>query len=525
MIRLLIASLILNSAAMAAASVLHRGNQAEPSTLDPQKFNLSIENVIMSEMFSGLLTLDAAGRNIPGLAESWTLSPDGKTYRFTLRPNLVWSDGVPITAEDAAYGLRRAVDPKTQGQFTSFLSMIENASAIAKGDMPPSKLGVAALDARTLEIRMNRPSPTLLFFLSGWPITYPVPKHIVEKNPTTWTRPGTIAVSGPYQLASWRLNDNVKLVKNPRFYDAANVKIEEVYFYPTVDDAASLNRFRAKELDMNTRFAASQIDWLRKNLPEETKVNPGMASTYLTINLKRKPFDDPRVRRALALSIDRTAITDKLLRNGERPACGIVPATIPGYKAPCQLDQRPMAERQKEAKALLAQAGYGPSKPLAFVYSVPSGQATRNIAVAISSMWAQIGVKAELLQAEAGVHFAKLAANDFDVAFAGFFANADPEFFTYLLKSTSTESNYGRYNNPAFDAAVNKAEATVETGARLAAFAQAEAIALKDDAVIPMYIPVVRLLIHKWVKGVVQNSDGGYPTRYISVQRPGSAAP
>jgi oligopeptide transport system substrate-binding protein len=522
MIRVLILSLVM-AAAAAAQTKLHRGNQAEPSTLDPQKFNLSIENVIMSEMFVGLLTADAAGRNIPGLAESWALSPDGKTYRFTLRPNLVWSDGVPITAEDAAFGLRRAVDPKTQGQFSSFLSMIDNASAIAKGQMPPEKLGVTAIDARTLEIRMNRPSPTLLFFLSGWPITYPVPKHVVEKNPSAWTRPETIAVSGPYKLAQWRLNDNVRLVKNPRFYDAANVKIDEVFFYPTVDDAASLNRFRAKELDMNTRFAANQIDWLRKNLAEETKVNPAMAILYLTLNLKRKPFDDPRVRRALFLGIDRGVLTDKLLRNGEQPSCGFVPATIPDYKPPCVLDQRPFAARQAEAKSLLQKAGYGPDKPLSLVFSIPGGQAARTVAVAIAGMWAQIDVKAELLQAEAGVHFAKLAANDFEVATAGFFANADPEFYTYLLKSTSTETNYGRYNNPAFDAAVNKAEAIFDNGPRLAAFSAAEAIALKDDAIIPLYIPVVRLLIHKWVKGVVQNSDGGYPTRYIFLQ--GKAAP
>lgn len=523
MIRILIALHLLAATASAAPMALHRGNQAEPSTLDPQKFNLSIENVIMSEMFVGLLTVDAAGNNIPGLAESWTLTPDGRTYRFKLRPNLVWSDGVTITAEDAAFGLRRAVDPRTQGQFTSFLSMIDNAPAIAKGEMPPEKLGVTAIDARTLEIRMNRPSPTLLFFLSGWPITYPVPKHIVQKNPAAWTRPETIAVSGPYKLAQWRLNDNVKLVKNPRFYDAANVKIDEVFFYPTVDDAASLNRFRAKELDMNTRFAASQIDWLRKNLPDETKVNPAMAISYLSFNMRKQPFDDPRVRRALALGVDRDVITGKLLRNGEQPSCGIVPATIPGYKPPCTLDTRPVAVRQAEAKALLEKAGFGPNKPLTMVFSIPSGQASRTIAVAIAGMWAQIGVKTELLQAEAGVHFAKLAANDFEIALAGFFANADPEFFTYLIKSTSTETNYGRYGNPAFDAAVNKAEAIVETGPRLAAFSAAEAIALKDDPVIPLHIPVVRLLIHKWVKGVVQNSDGGYPTRYISVQ--GKTAP
>ena len=523
MIRILMVSLIL-SAAAAAQTKLHRGNQGEPTTLDPQKFGLSLENVIMSEMFEGLVTSDDRDNIIPGLAETWTLSPDAKVYTFTLRPNLKWSDGKPITAEDAAFGLKRALDPKIQGSFGTFLVMIENGAEIVAGKMSHEKLGVRAVDARTLEIRLVRPTPTLLLYLANWPMTYPVPKHAVTAA-ADWAKPGKVVVSGPYNAVAWRPNDSIRLVRNPSYHSPKAVKTDEVIMYPTSDDAAALTRFRAKELDMNTRFPPLQIDWLRKNLPNETKVHPAVGLSYIVTNFRRKPFDDLRVRRALALAIDRTAITDKLLRNGEKESCGVVPFVLKDYVSACALDTRPLAVRQAEAKALLAEAGFGPAKPLTFVFSQPGSQSGRQVAVALQAMWAQVGVKSEILQAEAGVHFARLREGEFDVALAGWFANADPEFFTYLLKSTSDEVNYGLYSSPKYDAAVSAAEMIVDRPKRMAAFRDAEAIALADQAMIPLLLPVHRLLVQTYVTGVTPNPGGGYPSRYISVARPGAAAP
>lgn len=276
---------------------------------------------------------------------------------------------------------------------------------------------------------------------------------------------------------------------------------------------------------MNSRFPPPQIDWLRKNLPAETKTYPAMGLSYLSVNFKRKPFDDIRVRKALSLAIDRTAIAEKLLRNGERPSCGFVPFVIEGYTPACTLDARPMTERQAEARTLLTQAGFGPDKPLTFVLSQPGSQSGRLVAVALQGMWKSIGAKVDILQAEAGVHFANLRKGEFDIAIAGWFANPDPEFFTYLLKSTSTEANYGAYNNPKFDAAVNAAEMIVDRPQRMAAFKAAEAIGLADQGMIPILLPVHRLLIQTYVKGVVPNPGAGHPSRYISVERPGAAAP
>jgi oligopeptide transport system substrate-binding protein len=518
MIRTLIAALALASGAFAAPVVLHRGNLAEVQTLDVQKYSLTIEAEIVRDLFMGLLTIDAKGNPIPGLAESWTVSADGKVYTFTLRPNLTWSDGAPLTSADAVFGLQRGLDPKTESWYATQIFNIVNAEAIYRGRMPMSALGVRALDPRTVEIRLNQPSPAILLYLSFTAMTYPAPKHVIEKNPDGWARPGTMVSSGPYMLGSWRVSDTIRLDRNPRFFDAANVQIDQVFYYPTVDDTAALNRFRAGELDFNLRFAPTQISWLRKNLPNETKIAPSLSITYLVPNVKSAKFSDVRVRRALSLAIDRETITDKVLRNGEVATCGLVPATMQGYASACRADTRPLAERQAEARGLLAAAGYGPAKPLKFVFNHRAGQLNRIVAVALANFWKQTGVEAELLQSDVAVHYNKLREGDFEMADAGWTGNADPELYTYLLLSASEEVNYGRYSSAEFDRAARTAEGTFERAARMRAFAAAEAVALKDQAVIPLFVPVNRALVHPYVKGFAVNALHSYPTRFLRIE-------
>jgi oligopeptide transport system substrate-binding protein len=519
MIRILtIWALILTSSAAAAPVVLHRGNLAEVQTLDVQKYSLTVEAEIVRDLFMGLLTIDATGNPIPGLAENWTVSPDGKVYTFKLRPNLTWSDGAPLTADDAVFGLQRGLDPRTESWYATQIFNIVNAEAIYRGRMPMSALGVRAIDPRTVEIKLNQPSPAILLYLSFTPMTYPAPKHLIEKNPTGWARPGVMVSSGPYVLGAWRMADTIRLDKNPRFFDAAKVQIDQVFYYPTTDDTAALNRFRAGELDFNLRFAPTQIAWLKTNLPNETKIAPSLSITYLVPNHKDPKFSDVRIRRALSLAIDRQTITDKVLRNGEVPVCGFVPVTMPGYASPCQSDLRPFAERQAEARALLAAAGYGPGKPLKFTFMHRAGQLNRIVAVALGNFWKQVGVEAELLQSDVAVHYNKLREGDFELADAGWTGNADPELYTYLLLSQSEEVNYGRYASADFDRAVRAAEGTFARGPRMAAFAAAEAIALKDQAMIPLFVPVNRALVHPHVKGFAINALHSYPTRLLRIE-------
>lgn len=501
----------------ASQMVLNRGNIVEPGTLDLQKYNLDYESEILRDLFLGLLTIDASARPIPGLAESWTISPDGKTYIFKLRPGLVWSDGAPITADDAVFGLQRGLDPKTSGNFGKLVYAMVNAPEVLAGKLPPSSLGVRAVDARTVEIKLSRPAPVLLMLLANTPMFYPAPRHTIEKYGDGWIKPGIMTSSGPFTLAEWRPGDLVCVVKNKRFYDAAHVKLDEVRFYPTTDDSAALNRFRAGELDLNPRFPPNQMEWLKKNLPGQVFIEPALWITFLVPNVTKPPFNDVRVRKALSLAIDRPVLTDKVLRNGEKPYGGVVPDTIPGYVTPRPFDTRPRAERVAAAKVLLAQAGFTPDKPLTFTFHQRAGLNNRLAAVAITQMWKEIGVQAELAQSEVVVHYNRLKAKDFALADAGWSSPADPEFFLHLLLKGS-EVNYGRYDNPKMEAAAAEASAMADPSTRFKAYAAAEAMALDDQAIIPLFISAERVLVKPYVKGWVQNSVGQYPSRFMSIE-------
>lgn len=505
-------------AAYAAPVVLNRGNIAEPGTLDPQKYNLDYEAEILRDVFMGLVTYDRSFNIGPGLAEKWSVSPDGKTYTFTLRKGLVWSDGVPITTDDAVYALRRAVDPKTAANYANYVSPIVNAPEIVAGKLKPEALGVKAIDPLNLEVKLSRPAPVLMIHFANQPMTFPMPRHVIEKAGAGWTRPGVMVGSGAYTLKDWRPNDRVRLVKNPRFFDAKSVQIDEVNYFPTVDDSAALTRFRSGELDMNTRFPPNQMKWLRDNLLGQVFATPALWITYLIPNHRIAPFNDLRVRRALSLAIDRTIITDKVLRNGEKPYEGVVPDTIKGYVTPRPLDPRPLAQRQAEARTLLADAGFGPNKPLTFTFSHRAGQNNRLTAVAIMQMWKDIGVTAELLQTDVAVHYNKLKAADFQLADAGWAASQDPELFLYILLRASKDTNYGAYANPRFDAAVEAASVIADPQIRLKAFVDAEKLALADQAIIPLFISAERLIIKPYVKGWSPNPLGQYPTRLLRIE-------
>lgn len=502
-----------------AETVLNRGNIAEPGTVDPQKYSTTYESHIQLDLFETLVTNDAAGAYVPGSAESWKVSDDGRVYTFKLRPNLKWSDGTPITSADFVYGFRRAIDPKTHSWYANMCYNIKNAKAVNEGKMKPEALGVSAPDASTFVVTLIDPSATLIYLMAH-PMLAPAPKHVIDKFGEKWTKPGTMVSNGPYKLAEWRPNDHIKLVKNPYFYDAANVKIDAVKFFPIEDDAAAVKRLRAGEIDTNPRFPANEVDRLKKVLPAGVvRTSPANATSYLVPNHKKPPFNDVRVRRALSLAIDREAIANKILRNGELPSYSIV-SPVAGNYTPLALDfkGKPLAERQAEARKLLAAAGYGPNKPLKIDFSHRVGISNKRVAIAVQDMFKAIGVQTDLLANDVTVHYARLREGDFTFADAGWYAfGPDPEFFTYLLLSGSTEINYGAYNNPAFDKKSDEAAKTMDMAKRMALFHEAEKIALDDNAVIPVYVTVNRNLVAPRVKGWVMNPSDGHPTRFMSI--------
>ncbi len=498
---------------------LNRGNSAEPSSIDPHRASGVWENNIIGDMFIGLYTEDIEANPILGAAESHTVSEDGLVHTFILREGHVWSDGAPVTAYDFEFAFQRILSPEMAAEYAAILYVIDNAQEINTGAVTDfTQLGVRAVDARTLEIHLNRPAPYLPQLLTHY-TTFPVPMHVIEEHGDQWARPENIATNGPYVLDDWIPNDHITVVKNPLFYDAENVAVDVVNYFPTDDASSALRRFRAGELDLNTDFPAQQYEWLKENLPEETRTFPYIATTYIAVNTERPPFDDVRIRRALAMAIDRDTIAYQILKTGQTPAYTLVPPLIPNYEAP-QADFAGMSQEDRiaAAQALMREAGYGPDNPLEFVYRYRERVELRRSAVAVRDFWTQIYVDVDLVNTETATHYDDLRAGNFALGDAGWVADyADAENYLFLVDSNSGQLNYGNYSNPEYDALLAQAAQTPDLAERAAILAQAEAIIMYEMPLIPTTYGVSKAVVGPHVAGWVDNALNIHRTRFISI--------
>lgn len=502
-----------------AGGTLRVASMGEPASLDPHKVSGTWENAVVGDMYIGLTTENQKAEPVPGVAESWTVSEDGKTYVFTLRKSS-WSDGTPFTANDFVYSMQRILLPETAAEYASLLYIIEGAEALNKGEAKPENLAVKALDDYTLEIKLTGPAPYFLALLTHY-TAYPVPKHVIDKHGKDWTKPAYMVVNGPYKLVEWIPNTHVKLTKNDTYWDKDSVSIDNLVFYTQEDRAAVQKRFRAGEIDIATDFASDQIGWLKENLPNETRIAPYMGIYYYPINSSVEPFTDIRVRNALSMAVNREAIVDKVLKTGEIAAYSFVPPGVAYYDNQAEVEWKsvPFTERQKKAKELLAEAGFTAEKPLEFTLRYNTSENHKRIAVAVASMWKAIGVKAELFNSEVKVHYADLKQGDFQVARAGWIADYnDAQNFLYLLETRTGVNNYGRYSNPEYDNLMLEAEVTADLQKRGKLMYKAEQLAMRDQPVIPIYHYVSKNLVSQKVEGFVDNPQDIHRWRYVSLK-------
>lgn len=470
----------------AAAETFRRANGNEPDTLDPQKYELLSENNILRDLFEGLASTDENMRIVPGQAERWDVSEDGMTWTFHLREGLEWSDGEPVTAADFVAGMQRAVDPRTAAKMPDIAYKIENARRILDGEMTPDQLGVSAPDDRTVVVRVSAPSP-LIDDIMAATLLVPVPRHVIARHGDAWVRPGNMVSNGPYMLELWAPSTEVRIVKNPRYREADAVRLAHVSFIPSDDQEAALKRFRANELDFVAAIPALKIAWAKSELPEAVKTTGVNQVRYLEINHTREKLQDVRVRRALALAIERSIIAERLMGGGGVPAYGFVPRAIEGYEGSTfDFAGKPRSERVAEAKALLAEAGYGPRNPLRVDLRVMNETWAKTVASAIVSMWGEAGIRANVAMAEARVHYAAIDQGDYELALSGWFGSDDPETFMWLFL-TGGGLNESKYSSAAFDTASQAAEVTMDMGERYAGFAAAERILMDDVAMIPVF--------------------------------------
>jgi oligopeptide transport system substrate-binding protein len=293
-----------------------------------------------------------------------------------------------------------------------------------------------------------------------------------------------------------------------------------VTYSPTSDEGAALKRFRNGELDVNPGFPPSQYPWMKTNMAGQYFLHPASTLTYILLNQTKPPFNDARVRRALSLALDRETITDRVLAVGQTPAYDFVPKIAANWSAPAEADfsARPLAERLEEARALLAEAGYGPANPLTFRFDYVGSDTSKRIVVAIQSMWAVIGIKAELQANELKSQIATVRAGGSDTAMLGWAGNPEPEFFKNLLR-TGSETNFGHYSNAEFDRLTDEAVREMDLEKRKSLFQQADIIAMKEAGLLPLFFGAYRDLVQPWVKGFEPNNTRTNLTRFLRVEK------
>ena len=492
---------------LAAEQVLHKGNGAEVQTLDPHKAEGVPSSNVLRDLYEGLTSEAPTGEVIPGAAESWTLSEDGLVYTFKIRDQAKWSNGDPLTAHDFEYGIKRSVNPVTLSKYAYILAPIKNAEAISSGQADADTLGVKAVDDRTLEITLKASTPYFLGLLNH-SSTYPVHKASAEEYGDQFSRPGKMISNGAYYLVDWVPQSQMKLLRNPHYWDNKNTTIDSVYYYPIEDQSTGLKRFRANELDFTYELPYKQLTWIKENIGDELVIAPYLGVYYFGFNLTQPPFKDNfALRKALTLAIDRDVITQRVTGAGEISAYNFVPP-VNNYTG-----QKPdwadwtQAERLAEAKKLYAEAGYGKDNPLKISIHYNTHENHKTISTAIAAMWKQsLGMDVELLNQEWKVFLeTRKQKVDTQVFRAGWIGDYnDPYTFSELMLSNSGLNDSAFYNDE-YDALLAKASIEIDLEKRRALLEEAERLLMSELPIMPIYHYVTKRVVKKHVGGFHPN--------------------
>ena len=506
-----------------AAGIFRSGHSGEPDSLDPHRAQAGTAVIIANDLFEGLVTLNARGRPVPGIAERWVIGKDGTRYQLYLRKGLTWSDGEPLTAADVVYSMRRLVDPATRaGVSAAQMQVVRGARDILRGKLPPDALGVTALNPSTIAIQLERPAPYFIYVLA-YPGLVPVPAHVIERHGNGWTQPGVMVSNGAFMLTEWIPQERVRVVRNPRFREADLVSLDEVHYFPLDDLSTGLRKFRAGEIDAMVNFPPDRLDWIRANMPNALRLSPSLGIYVYVFNNARPPFDDPRVRRALSMSVDREAIANRLIKTGDRPAYSVVPPGIENYFPPINDPQGGLSidEKRRQARRLLSDAGFTDSRPLTVSVLYHTSEEHKKVAIAVASMWQSIGVRTQLRNAERSVVNAAMKDGDFEIVRAAWFSLLDDPYGFLSYFETGSPSNFARYHNPTFDQAVLDANYLLEPLHRGNALREAEQLLMADQPVLPILYYVSRRLVADRVRGwEIANRTAFHPARYLSVTGP-----
>lgn len=469
---------------------------SEPKTIDPTLNNAVDGATIIIHTFEGLTKLDKEGKVIPGIAKSWKMEDEGKKFVFKLR-DAVWSDGQPVKAQDFVYSWRRAVDPEVGAEYAYQLYYIKNGEAINMGEKPLEELGVKAIDDKTLEVTLEAPTAYFLE-ITSFPTLFPLREDVVSQDPEGWaTKPETFICNGPFVLKSWEHDSEIILEKNEKYYDKDKIRPAAIKFALIGDDNAVLAAFSNDEVVFADSMPTEEIPALKNE--GVLKIESQLGTYFYCFNTEKKPFDNPKVRKALALAIDRQYIVEKITKGNQIPAGAFVPYGVPDVdsdpdfrtKGKDYYDPSGKAYEANiaEAKKLLAEAGYPDGKDFPQVeltYNTEGGH--KLIAEAIQEMWKKnLGITVKLSGQEWKVFQQTRTDGNFQIARHGWLGDyVDPMTFLDMWTSNSGQ-NDARWKNAEFDKLVNIAKTTADRKKRMEAMHKAEDLLMNEMPVMPIY--------------------------------------
>lgn len=446
---------------------------------------------VARDLFEGLMNENAAGEVVPGVATGFEVSEDGLTYTFTLRDNAKWSNGDPVLAGDFVYGLQRAANPENASPYAWYLTVmgVANAEAVVAGDMPLDALGISAPDDKTVVYTIDAPRPYFPQMLT-FPTTFPVNQAAVEAAGDDYTNPENFVSNGAYVLSEYVPGEKLTRVRNDMYWDNENTIMEEVTALIINDSNQALTRFLAGEVDFVMDVPAGQFPRLNAEYPGQALSMPSSCSYYYQFNMTdsgNPALQDPSVREALSLAVDRGVIVDNILAGGQKEAYTFTHWAVADWEAPdLPIMEMTQQERNTMAQELLAQAGYGPEgDPLEVEIIYNTSESHRSVAVAISQMWKQtLGVETTLANQEWSTFLDTRGNQNYEVARSGWCADYN-EPSTYLdLYTSASQYNDGKYSNSEVDdlmAASKTADDPMDI------YRQVELLAAGDTAILPIY--------------------------------------
>ncbi len=505
--------------------VLHKGNGAEPQGLDPHTTSGIPENHIITALFEGLVSKNPQTLEVePGVAESWDISEDGLSYTFHLRHDARWSNNDPLTAEDFRWSWQRAMTPALANVNSYMFFPIVNAEAFATGEISDfTQVGVEVSDPHTLQVRLRAPAPYLLQLFDHH-TTYPVHRATIESfgDPsdrlTAWARPGNLVGNGPFLLTEWEVNSRLRIEKNPQYWDSAAVQLSAVVFYPTENLTTEERMFRDGQLHYTEDVPIDKVPVYLRNEPDLIEISPYLGTYFYIVNTKKAPFDDVRVRKALALSIDRQLLVETVLQGLYEPAYALVPPGTLGYQPPQVFEYDP-----EEAKRLLAEAGFAGGQgfpPFEILYN--THEQHQKIAVTLQQMWQQtLGIQATLLNQEWQVYLDTQKNRNYGISRRSWIGDyVDPNTFLDMYISGGG-NNYTGFSNARYDEIVlHVAPRTADRQQRYTLYKEAETLLMNEMPILPIYTYRSKHLMSPCIQGMPENIMDWITWKYVYLECP-----